>query len=115
PKFVTKEQREVKALRRRQEQAATIYSSKQGSADEEHEEVAIKEQYHGIIKRKICRLNDAKLVFDWDVGEYRAVNYNPIYKEKYQISTLDSICTDAFINDDKNKASIQYFNISNIH
>lgn len=30
-------------------------------------------------------MNDRKFVFDWDVGEDTAVDYNPIYKEKHEI------------------------------
>ncbi|CAF4112565.1 unnamed protein product [Rotaria magnacalcarata] len=136
PKFITKEEREAAAIKRRQEEADAIRQrndelrkkhttfnkeAEQLAAredrerererrererdrhrrekddqtekpvisvpDAEREEAAVKERYLGIVKkkRKVRSLNDRKFVFDWDVAEDTAVDYNPIYKEKHQI------------------------------
>ncbi|CAF1467684.1 unnamed protein product [Didymodactylos carnosus] len=65
--------------------SSTSVSTKE--VDRNREEEAVKERYLGIVKkkRKIRRLNDRKFVFDWDVAENTAVDYNPIYKEKHQM------------------------------
>lgn len=60
----------------------------ESSKDKEKEAEAIKERYLGIVKKKrrVRRLNDRKFVFDWDAGEDTSIDYNPIYKEKHQVS-----------------------------
>lgn len=48
------------------------------------------ERYLGIKERKKRqrRQNDRKFVFDWDVGEDTATDYNPLYKEKHELQLL---------------------------
>lgn len=61
---------------------------KEVTKDKEKEGEAIKERYLGLVKKKrrVRRLNDRKFVFDWDASEDTSVDYNPLYKERHQVS-----------------------------
>lgn len=63
---------------------------KQRDRDKEKEQDAIKERYLGLVKKKrrVRRLNDRKFVFDWDAGEDTSLDYNNLYKERHQVSSL---------------------------
>lgn len=58
--------------------------------DREKEQEAIKERYLGLMKKKrrVRRLNDRKFVFDWDAAEDTSVDYNNIYKERHQVTSI---------------------------
>ena len=62
-------------------------SQKLSSKDKELEELAIKERYLGLAKKKkkVRKLNERKFVFDWDAGEDTSADYNPLYKERHTI------------------------------
>lgn len=64
----------------------------ESAKDKEKEAEAIKERYLGIVKKKrrVRRLNDRKFVFDWDAGEDTSLDYNPLYKERHQVSGQNS-------------------------
>jgi hypothetical protein len=59
---------------------------------------AIKDRYLGMVKKKrrVRRLNERKFVFEWDAAEDTAVDYNPIYKERHQVSKLISYFTNTW-------------------
>ena len=74
-------------LNRRSSEAADM--SGIGTGEKKEDELALKairERYLGAqkVKRKIRRMNEKKFVFDWDLGEDTAADYNPIYKDRHQ-------------------------------
>lgn len=82
-----RERRERREKNLTEEEAENEKAKLRKEKEQDKEVQAIKDRYLGGVKRrkKVRRLADRKFVFDWDVGEDTAVDYNPLYMEKHEV------------------------------